>query len=148
MFRTSQGACHIASTGSRRKNLWWSKGFPSLGHTANALAGCPRGQVRLIYKGALVPPLPSPTPGSDSDPFCPTEESDPIARANSSASWELLPVLPNRPWASLREDGAHGERKKGATSPHVEISLEGIPELREGDGEVGETRSSSGGRLL
>lgn len=57
---------------------------------------------------------PQSPPGSDSAPFCPTEESDPIARANSSASWELLPVLPNRPWVSLRKDGAHGERKKGA----------------------------------
>jgi len=87
-------------------------------------------------------------PGPDSGPFRPTGEFDPISRAGSSAPWALLPALPNTQWASMREGGAHGKRQSGATSPHVEIVLEEVPELREGGGEAGETRTSSRGRLL
>jgi hypothetical protein len=86
--------------------------------------------------------------GSDSGPFRPTEEFGLSSRAGSSAPWQLLPALPNRQWASTREGGARGEREGEATWPHVEIRLEAVPELRDGDCEAGETRTNSGGRLL
>jgi hypothetical protein len=37
--RTSQGACHIAFTDSRRKNLRWDKGFRARGAPSTALPG-------------------------------------------------------------------------------------------------------------
>lgn len=88
-----------------------------------------RGQVRLICGDASVPPLPSPPLPQNQTPLAPPRDSirnlgPTLGCLASLWEWRQAGHGP-----LIRENGAHGKCKRGATWPQLRIFLEEISEV-------------------